>query len=139
MNSELQEVCRELRAMKSNQAASWLMNTYPVTDPDYGDAFQLLRARSWKRAEQLLLARYYLSKTPFASPKPYEAFASFMSLQLLTTVLREHLPKSKSDIDLLAYHLRAVLRNAARTSDDREAVESFLADLSQESLNQENR
>lgn len=130
MDSKLQAISLELRAMESDQAASWLISTYPVSNPGYGDVFQLLRARSWKRADQLRLARYYLQKMPFASAKPYEAFATFMSLKLFILVLREFLPKTRADIDLLAYHLTAVLEKAVQTSDDRDAVNAFLCELS---------
>ena len=130
MDSKLQAIFLELRAMESDQAALWLINTYPISNPEYGDVFQLLRARSWKRADQLRLARYYLQKMPFANSKPYEAFATFMSLKLFISVLRELLPKTRADIDLLVYHLESVLEKTVRTSDDRDAVNAFLDELS---------
>ena len=129
MDSKLQAISLELRAMESGQAASWLMSAYPVSSPEYGDVFQLLKARSWKRADQLRLARYYLQKIPFANAKPYEAFVAFMSLKLFISVLREFLPKPKADVDLLVYYLKSVLEKAAKTSDDRAAVNALLGDL----------
>ncbi|THF66563.1 hypothetical protein E6C76_06950 [Pseudothauera nasutitermitis] len=129
MDSKLQAISLGLRAMESDQAASWLIATYPLSNPEYGDVFQLLRVRSWKRVDQIRLARYYLQKIPFASEKPYEVFASFMSIKLFISVLKELLPKRRADVDLLVYHLQAVLEKAAQTSDDRDAVNAFLNEL----------
>jgi hypothetical protein len=116
--------------MESGQAASWLINYYPVSNPNYGEVFRLLKTRSWKRIDQLRLARYYLQKIPFASAKPYEAFIAFMSLKSFISVLNEFLPKPNSDIDLLIYHLRTVLQKAIKTPDDRNTVNAFLGELS---------
>ena len=125
MDRKLQETGLELRAMESGQAASWLIKSYPLNNPGYGDAFQLLKARSWKRNDQLRLARYYLQKAPFASEKPYEIFISFMSIKLFILVPREFPPKSKADADLLIYHLRPVLQKVAKTAEQREIVNAL--------------
>ena len=134
MDCKLQAISRELRSTESDQAASWLINTYPLSNPEYGDVFQFLKGRSWKRADQLRLARYYLQKMPFASAKPYEAFITLMSLKLLISVLGEFLPKSNADIDLLVYHIRPVLEKAAQTSDDHDAVNAFLSFVAQNKI-----
>lgn len=130
MDEKLKNIILDLRAMESGHAASWLISFYPIRNPDYGEVFQLLRARSWKRADQLRLARYYLQKIPFASEKPYDAFISFMSLKSFISVLREFSPTSKADADLLMYHLKTTLQKAAQTSDDHDAINAFFDDLS---------
>jgi hypothetical protein len=125
MDDRLRAKCLELRKMTSNQAANWLIESYPVGDPDYGEAIQLLPHRSWKRADQIRLARYYLEKMPFASSRIYEVFASFMSLDVFLRVIRDHLARKTVDMDLLLYHLRPVLDRAVRTDQDRELLATF--------------
>ena len=87
----------------------------------------LLPHLSWKEADQLKLARHYLSKIPYASAKPYEVFVSFMTLGNFIRVLKEFLPSQEEDKSLLKYHLKSVLSNAATTDAARKSVEDFLA------------
>lgn len=129
MDNTLKAISQELRKMTSSQAADWLIKTYPADDPKYGDALQLIPHISWKRADQIRLARHYLKKMPFASSKVYEIFASFMSFELFVKVIQEQLPIDKSDINLLLYHLRPVLEKSAKTSSDHELMRSFIAEL----------
>ena len=129
MDSKLNSISLELRAMESDKAASWLTEAYPIDSFEYGAAFQFISCRSWKRADQVRLARYYLQKIPFASAKAYEAFVSFMALRQFFNIIKERLPSNKSDIDLLIYHLRPTLENAVKTNADRELVDFFLAEL----------
>lgn len=129
MDSLLRAKCLELRKMSSNQAAEWLIENYPMEYSGYGEALQLLPHRSWKRADQIRLARYYLKRMPFASSRVYEIFAAIMAFDILIGLIRENLPSDKSDMDLLLYHLRPVLERAAKTEQDRQAVGSLLAEL----------
>jgi len=131
MDTTLKAISRELREMSSSQAADWLMKTYPEGDPKISEALQLISHISWKRADQIRLARCYLKKLPFSSSKVYEIFASFMSFELFVRAIQEQLPIDKSDIDLLLYHLRPVLEKSAKTSSDRELVASFIAKLTE--------
>jgi hypothetical protein len=128
MDNRLKTMCVELGQMASAQAADWLIETFPVDGAEYGDAITLIPHRSWKRSDQLRLARHYLTKVPFASSRPYEAFASFMSFELFMQVIREYMPTNKSDIDLLIYHLSPVMKKAARTDADRELMKTFIAE-----------
>lgn len=128
MDNRLKTIAAELGQMTSAQAADWLISTYPVDQPEYGDAVTLIPHRSWKRSDQLRLARHYLQKIPFASARPYEVFASFMSFELFVGAIREQLPSSRADIDLLLYHLSPVLKKAAKTEADYELLRSFIAE-----------
>jgi hypothetical protein len=118
-----------LRGMSSEEAADWLMDRYPVDSNDYGWAFVIAPHLSWKRADQLRLADYYFSKLPFASGRPFEAFASFMSVSRLVDVLRRHLSADKRAIDLTGYYSVPVLKRNAKSPKDHQAVQSFAAEL----------
>jgi len=129
MDNQLKEISANLGRMSSQEAANWLMETYPAEGADYGNAIALLTHRSWKRTDQVRLAKHYLKKLPFASSRVYEAFASFMSIELFVKILKEHLPSERSDISLLIYHLRPVLEKAAKTESDRELVRSLISEM----------
>ena len=131
MDNTLKNKCTHLRSMESDQAASWLMDTFPISDIGYGEVFQIMAHRSWRRADQIRLARYYLQRVPFSSSKPYEVFAEFMSLELFLSVLKYFLPMTRDDINLFVYHLNPVLEKRIKTAKDREAVDSFLSELSE--------
>lgn len=130
MNMELKALGKKLRAMESAEAADWLMQTYAAESPEWWVAIRLIPERSWKRPDQLRLARHYLRKMPFASPKPYEVFAEIMSFGRLVEVLRECLPADTSKMDLLIYHLAPVLDTASKTELDRKLAEDFVGELS---------
>lgn len=130
MDSRLKAISLTLRKMTSSDAADWLIMTYPAGAPDYWEVFQLIPHLSWKRADQVRLAKHYLQRMPFASAKAYDVFASFMSFDLFIKAIREQLPVERSDLDLLLYHLHPVLEKSAKTDSDRELMRSFIADLS---------
>src|SRR5688572_19648850 len=122
MDNQLKELITKLRDMPSKEAADWLMNTYSIDGPNYGQAIALLPHKSWKRSDQLRLATYYFRKIPFASSKAYEAFASFMAIEALIKTIRINLPNNAKDINLLLYYLHPTLERAAKNSTDRELV-----------------
>jgi hypothetical protein len=128
VDDRLKTISAELGRMSSTLAADWIMATFPVDGANFGDAISLIPRRSWKRSDQLRLARYYLRKIPFADSRPYEAFASFMAFDLFLKVIKEQMPSEKSDIDLLMYHLIPVMKRSARTESDRELARSFFAE-----------
>src|SRR5690348_16298199 len=122
MDSRTRDLCSQLRAMRSDEAASWLMETYKVSDERYGEAFTLIPHRSWAKADQLRLARYYLQNMPFASDRPYQVFATFMPVRTLVAVMREHLPNVARDrIGLLHYYVSPLIQKKAQTEEDMRA------------------
>ncbi|MCL1790397.1 MAG: hypothetical protein FWG40_03410 [Peptococcaceae bacterium] len=129
MDNRLRLICRELRKMTSSQAADWIIETYPLDNPRYGEAFRLISHRSWKRADQIRLAAYYFQNIPYANPEGYEAFASFMSVRVLVKITQENLPIDKRKNDLLLYYLLPVLKKAAKTESDHELIKSLIANL----------
>ena len=129
MDDALRARAVKLRDMESGEAATWLMEAYPLDSADYGDAFRLLRTRSWKRADRFRLARYYLQKSPFASAMPYEALCSTMAQKVFLQVIAEQLPASKEKRGLLRYHLEPILLGLARSQADRQEVERLVAAL----------
>jgi hypothetical protein len=130
MDERERNLCTKIRAMRSDEAANWLLETYKVGETGYGEAFLLLRHRSWAREDQLRLARYYLQRIPFASGLPYEAFATFMPIRTLVGVVREHLPNvSKDRLGLLQYYLCPLIKEKARTSEDNQAADELIAEL----------
>lgn len=129
MNKTQRQECKQLRALPSDEAAARLMEKYGVGQPNWGEVFVLLPHCSWSREDQLRLARYYFRKMPFAQIRPYEVFASFMSLPLLTKVLGECMPRAKADIELVRYYLAPVLKKKASSAAEVELVEKFLSEL----------
>jgi len=129
MNKSQQEECQKLRGFGSAEAAEWLVGKYGIEQPHWGEAFVLMPHRSWSREDQVLLARHYFQKLPFAQGRPYQVFASLMSLPVLIRVLREFMPHSAQDVGLLLYYLAPVLRQAARSAAEVHEVEEFLSVL----------
>nr|WP_063571472.1 hypothetical protein [Luteibacter rhizovicinus] len=127
MDTQLKALSEKLGRMTSEDAANWLLTNYSVDEAGYGDAMALINHRSWQRSEQIRLAKHYFRKLPFASSKPYEAFASFMSLKLFLKTVEECMPASEEDKKLLMYHLSPVLQKAAKSDSDRELVAAFVS------------
>jgi len=126
MDERLRSIVADLRAKSSGEAADWLMRHYPVSGD--GEAITIIQHLSWKKADQIRLAEYYLSAIPFASARPYEVFASFIQTRRLVDILRKYMP-NKDRRQLLEYHAGPVLTRAAKTPEDNEAVQSFLGEL----------
>ena len=129
MDARLNRVIKELRGMESSGAADSLMNRYPPGSERYGDVFELMRHISWKRPDQVRLARYYLARRPFADSKPYEVFASFMALPRYLNILREVALHNDRDKELFLYHINPILRQLARSDRDRELIGGFLSEI----------
>ena len=109
--------------------SDWLIETYPIHKFGHGEAFQLIPHRSWKRTDQIRLARYYLKNIPFASARGYKVFASIMSFKIFVGVIQEKLPIDESRIDLLLYYLVPVLEKVAKTDSDRELTELLISEI----------
>ena len=123
-------MCLRLAEMRSSDAATWLMETFPIDREGWGEALVLMPHRSWKRVDQVRLARYYLSRIPFASARGYEVFLSFMSVRRMLAVLKEYLPADPDKRSLLAYYLGPlVTRRTARAAADSAAAHDFLERL----------
>ena len=129
MDTRFRMLCLKLRNMTSPQAADWLIDTYPISDSGYGEAIHLIPHRSWKRTDQIRLARYYFQKIPFANAKGYEVFASFMSFKIFVGIIRENYPSEESRKELLLYYLIPVLESAAKTDSDRELIKLLIIEL----------
>lgn len=122
-------VGNQLGKMSSAAAATFLMEKFPLDDPNYGEAFKVMAHRSWKRPDQIRLARFYLRKMPFATAKPYEVFASFMALPILISIVKEVLSAKPDDRQFVAYHVTPVLKNNVKSEADRSIVDQFLNEL----------
>lgn len=121
----------ELRKISSDQAADWVLLNYPLTNPDYWIGLELISHLSWKRSDQVRLAQHYLKRLPFASAKPYEIFASFMSLGIFLRTIHENLPEAKHDKELLLYHLSPILHKVGKSNADHAIIQKFIADLAE--------
>jgi hypothetical protein len=119
----------KLKGLPSDEAATLLMETFPVEASNYSEAFKVMLHRSWKRSDQIRLARFYLRKMPFANSKPYEAFASFMSLPTLISVVKEALSNKPNDRQFVAYYVTPVLKKSIKTENDRYIVNQFIVEL----------
>ena len=102
--------------MGSAKAADHLIEHYPRGSYRVGDGLVLVRHLTWKRADQMRLARHYLDGQPHAGTIALEAFASFMSLKNYITVVREVWPSRFEDVELFRYNLSGVIRAAYDTS-----------------------
>ena len=109
MNDADRAEAKFLRTLSSAEAATFLLENYARGYP------ATIRHRSWDVEDQFRLARQFLKGHAHASPRPYEDFLSFMSLDNFLAVVLEGLrdiPKER--LDLLAYHLLPLLRRTAR-------------------------
>jgi hypothetical protein len=128
MNNQA-KIKTKLKVLASEDAASYLMETFPIEAENYSEAFKVMSHRSWKKNDQLRLARFYLKKTPFVNSKPYEVFASFMSLPNLISVVKEAISNKPNDSDFIVYYVTPVLKNSIKTQKDRTLVEKFMVEL----------
>jgi hypothetical protein len=126
MDEKQREICAHLRELQSSEAASWLMAHYPTSSSHWGEALVVMPHRSWEKRDQIRLAKYYLSRIPFASARGYEVFASFMSVKNMIAVIRNYIPPISEDKKLLAYHIAPVLRRKAESDKDLAIVGSLL-------------
>jgi hypothetical protein len=126
MNERQRQILSDLRKKGSTEVADWLMQQYPAGS---GEAMIILAHLSLKRMDQVRLAEHYLSRLPFADARPYKTFASFMQVRRLVEIMRKHIPTDNRDKQLLEYYAAPVLNRAAKTAEDREAVQRFLAEL----------
>lgn len=130
MDKSLKDQAAELRKMESVEAAKWLITNYPIDDIEYGSAFALMKHRSWRKPDQITLARYYLQKIPFSNTKFYESFLSFMSLSSFLKAIKMFLPlENSSDTDLLIYHLKPALEGKAKSSNDSQLIKEFFSEV----------
>jgi len=134
MNNQTQ-IETKLKGLASEDAASFLMETFPIEAENYSTAFQVMAHRSWKKTDQLRLARFYLKKTPFASSKPYEVLASFMSIPTFISVVREAISNKPNDRQLIVYHVTPVLKKNIKTERDRDLVASFITESESSQIN----
>ena len=129
MNERQRQILSDLRKKGSSEVADWLMQHYPAGSLGSGEAIILLAHLSLKRADQARLAEHYLSRVSLGSARPYETFASFMRVRHLVEIMRKHIPGDNGRKRLLAYYAAPVLNRAAKTAEDHEAVQRFLAEL----------
>lgn len=128
MNNQNQ-IETKLKGLASEDAANFLMETFPIEATNYSEAFKVMAHRSWKKNDQLRLARFYFRKTPFVSSKPYEVFASFMSLPTLISVVKEAISNKPNDRQFIVYHVTPVLKKNIKTEKDRNLVDRFITEL----------
>jgi hypothetical protein len=128
-NQPEKSIVELLKSMNSADAAEWLVNEFPIDSPDYGQVFDLIKRRSWRRSEQVMLCEYYMQKSPFASARPYETFARMMSANAFITVLKKFIPDEEEDQRLFLYHLAPVLHANFGNNADGETVRTFLSSL----------
>ena len=124
MDAAIRREAARLRALGSQQAASYIIANYRTA---WAPTFILIRRLSWKVADQMRLAEHFLPKKPFAHSSPYEAFASFMSVEHFLAAIERVWPEDEWDRDLLMYHLGPILENYAASEKGRSAVDRFLS------------
>lgn len=108
----------ELRRMRSETAADWLLQHYPSG----GEGIILLEHVSLRGDDYRRLARHYLAGPSHAHDRAYRLFAHRLGLADLVRILGETRGRDGRDADLLAYHLRPMLRSAKNAEELREAA-----------------
>jgi len=118
MNEIMRAYVAELREMPSEKAADWLLQRYPRG----GEAIILLEHISLRKSDYRRLAEHYLAGPPHAHDRAYRLFGHRLGLTRLVRVLAEAQGRDSRDADLLAYHLRPMLRDAKDAEELREAT-----------------
>lgn len=127
MDEARRNLVKKLRAMGSEQAATWLLENCSISSPGYRYS-DVVPHLSWKVADQFRLARHYLSNLPHPHGSIYEGFASFMSVPRFLQVIEEQIPRVPAErMSLLFYCLVPVLRDAIKSPRDEAAIMAFLA------------
>lgn len=123
----LHSVIARMKTLNSADAGKLLVREFPLTSPDYGYVFDLLRHRSREKHDQIKLFEYYMQNIPFANAKPYKAFAEIMSFHTYIKVLRKVVPTSESDRQLFFYHVMPVFKEHYTASMNDDEVRSLLS------------
>lgn len=103
--------------MSSEEAAYWLIDTFP----DKGCCY--VSKRTWKKAEQRILAEHFLRNIPHASARYYEALLSIMSVNIFASVVEKIIADNPEVINsLLSYYLIPSLRKNIKKESDKITV-----------------
>lgn len=112
MNNDLNELIKELRKLNNQERFSWILDTYPLDNKEYYYAFQIIPHFTWGKKERKFLMKYYLSKLPFSSERPYLAFFKISPLSEFLDVIIEIVnSKNGEDLSLLEYFLEIIIEN----------------------------
>jgi hypothetical protein len=123
MDSALRAEAKKLRDMGSELATLHLIKHWPKS---YRPTFILIQHLSWKIADQMRLAEHFLPRKPCAAAFPYEAFASFMSVQNFLAAIDRVWPDDRNDRDLLMYHLGPTLDKYPASDAGEPLVQAFV-------------
>jgi hypothetical protein len=118
MNETMRAQAAELRELPSGRAADWLLQRYPRG----GEAIILLEHISLRKSDYRRLAEHYLVGPTHAHDRAYRLFGHRLGLTRLVRILGETQRRDSRDADLLAYHLRPMLRNAKNAEELREST-----------------
>lgn len=131
----------ELRALGSEEAATYLMTRYGVECQYYFLCpLRLMLHCSWKRSDQVRLAHHFLLTKPFNEHvRSLENFASFMSLRLLIKLMREHMNMKVLDFWTFRNYVERVLTSKAKSERDTALVNQLIADYYQLRAAERNR
>ena len=124
MNDADRREADHLRSLSSQAAATYLLATYPEHCP------ATLFHRSWRRPDQMRLARRCLQGVVPADGRLFEGFLGVMSVDLFLDVVAQGLPTVPANrLQLLAYTLLPVLKRAQMTAAQRGRADAFAAHL----------
>ena len=128
MDERQRRECGDLRALSSEEAATQLISKYAGRGCDWM-AFRLLRCRTWKRKDQIRLARHFLFERPsYGRWDLFDHFASFMSLRLLVKLAREHKFLDAQDLYHVRYVLEPMLMQRAKSESEISAIREMVAE-----------
>ena len=124
MNEEQRKLATELRGKPSDQIADWLLQHYPKG----GEAIVLLEHVTLRKRDYRRLAARYLAGRSHSHNRAYRLFAQHLGLSGLIRILGETQNREARDADLLAYHIKPLLRLAQNEQELREAID-FMEEL----------
>lgn len=128
MEERRQRECEDFRALTSEEAATQLISRCTDGNCDH-NALLLLRCRTWKREDQDRLARHLLFRRPYIEQLHLlDRFASFMSLQLLVKLMREHKFVDALDLFQVRHVLEPKLMQMAKSVSEVSAIREMLAE-----------
>lgn len=141
MTNELRELIEKLRKLNNQDRCLWLLDEYPLKNKEYFVVFQIIPHFSWGRKERKILMKYYLSKLPFSSERPYLVFLKIAPLREFLEVLSETIDsKIDDDLNLLHYHLDRIFKYEINEK-EYEKNKSYIKEIMQkieESINRKN-
>ena len=122
------KIIKHLRANTSSNAATWVLNSFPLTDVERYAIVPLLSKRTWARRDLLRLADHFMTDSVHATPKIYKLFYSIMSAKdFIANLKSKKIEVNK--IPLLIYQLEIVIHSVRKHENETTLMHQYLEEL----------